>query len=95
MENDILKDLLNGQKVLDNEIRAMAQQLFTMDGKIDKFAHITIRNGNDREIRYKRDDFFQMLYDRKDIWKPIQRVLERILLVLTVSALILKFFNVF
>ena len=92
MENEkLLSDLLAGQNALNNSVAEMANQIFKMDQKVDLFNHIVISNGNKRKITYERNEFFQMLYDRKDIWKPIQSMIERVLLIGALITLILKF----
>lgn len=49
---------------IEEKVDAIKTQLTEMDGKIDKLQVIEIRNGGGRHITFRRDEFFQMLYDR-------------------------------
>lgn len=54
---------------IEEKIDAIQTELKSMNGKIDKLQTIEIRNGGGRHIQYKRDEFFQMLYDKnKNLW---------------------------
>ena len=44
-----------------SSIRFATDNLVT---SVDALQHITIKNGNGLRVAYKRDDYFQMLYDR-------------------------------
>lgn len=49
---------------IEEKIDAIQTELKSMNSKIDKLQTIEIRNGGGRHIAFKRDEFFQMLYDR-------------------------------
>ena len=49
---------------IEEKVDAINLTLNEMNGKIDKLQIIEIRNGGGRHITFRRDEFFQMLYDR-------------------------------
>jgi len=52
---------------------------------------IVVTNGTDKHIRYHRNEFFQMLYDRKNVWKEKVRLgAKDIMLFIGVLLLILN-----
>ena len=64
-----------------------------IEGKVDKLHNITIEvsNGRTKHITYKRDEFFQMLYDRKDTLKNNARSIAKdVVLFGTVITLLLQ-----
>jgi len=40
------------------------EQLDRIERKVDDLQNINIKNGGGRHVMFKRDEFFQMLYDR-------------------------------
>ena len=47
----------------NTDIGMILRKLDVMEEKLDGIDEIHIKNGGGREISYKRNDFFQMLYD--------------------------------
>ena len=54
------------------------QEIKAINGRLDRIEQdvsclnkieITMRNGKEKHITYRRNEFFQMLYDRKNVWK--------------------------
>ena len=70
-----------------------------LKSEIDKLniINIKVKNGKEQTIMFNRSDFFQMLYDRKKLWKEKLRVtFKDILLIGGVVALISdRIWNIF
>ena len=87
------------QMVLENKerIKTTEEMFDAILESVDELKTIEIRNGGGRHVKFKRDEFFQMLYDRKNVWKNvIKPTFTDILLVGAVLSLIVdRIFNVF
>ena len=80
-------------KTTKQEIQEIHCRLNVIDAHLVnlKKIEIIIKNGKEKHIIYRRNEFFQMLFDRKNVWKDKARLgLKDILLFGGVGLLILK-----
>ena len=87
------------QKVLENteKLKSTDEMFNQILDKVDQLKVIEITNGGGRHVVFKRDEFFQMLYDRKNVWKNIIKptFTDIILVGAVVSLLLDKVFKIF
>lgn len=61
------------------DIEMILRKLDIMEEKLDGLDEIHIKNGGGREISYKRNEFFQMLYDwRKEQFNTVSDFSKKI-----------------
>ena len=80
-------------KTTKQSIEEIRSRLDTIDIHLENLnkIEIIIKNGEEKHITYRRNEFFQMLNDRKNVWKDKARLgLKDILLFGGVTLLILK-----
>ena len=80
-------------KTTKQSIEEIRGRLDTIDIHLENLnkIEIIIKNGEEKHITYRRNEFFQMLNDRKNVWKDKARLgLKDILLFGGVTLLILK-----
>ena len=58
------------------EIKAINERLGLIEKDINCLnrIEITMKNGKEKHITYRRNEFFQMLYDKKDVFKEKIRI---------------------
>ena len=56
-----------------NELNGEAAKIRSSIESLNKI-EITVKNGAEKHITYKRNEFFQMLFDRKNVWRDKARV---------------------
>ena len=87
------------QMVLENkeDIKTTKEMFEAILDGVEELKTIEIKNGGGRPVMYHRNDFFQMLYDRKNIWRNIiEPTFAGIILVGAVISLLLdKIFKIF
>ena len=87
------------EKTTKQEIQSINIRLNSIDEHLIDLnkIEITVKNGNDKHITYRRKEFFQMLFDRKNVWKEKARLTAKdILLFGGVLVLIINnIFNIF
>ena len=92
MEVESLEQKINFIRI---DISDLKKSFDCIDNKIGKMSIITIKaNGQKVEKMYKREQFFQMLYDRKLIWQSTKYAVKDIILILTLVTMLLKLFNI-
>ena len=52
------------EEKIQEQLGFIEESIRNLGTKIDKLQVIHIENGGGRQVSYKRDEFFQMLYDR-------------------------------
>jgi len=80
-------------EVTQKDIEKLNCRLDKIDENIAnlKTIDIVIKNGHDKHIKYRRSEFFQMLYDRKNVWKDRARLTAKdSILFIGLGLLILK-----
>jgi len=87
------------EKTTKQEIREIHDRLDNIDTNIQCLnkIDITVKNGEEKHITYRSNEFFQMLFDRKNVWKNKARLgAKDIILFGGVFLLVLKdIFNIF
>lgn len=81
------------EKTTKQEIAEIKSSIVKIKDSIHDLCNIeiVITNGTDKHITYKRNEFFQMLYDRKNVWKEKARLNAKdVMLFGGVGLLILK-----
>ena len=76
------------------ELKNLEKKLDNLTEKLSQMETIHITNGGGRHIMFKRQEFYQMIYDKTIFrWKDYAKDLVIILSVLTNIALFLKAFG--
>jgi hypothetical protein len=77
---------MSESKKMDTEIRelldSMNDKIDSLGSKVDLMNEICIKNGGGRHISYKRNEFFQMLYDRHSLIKISDKFYKYAVLIL-------------
>ena len=78
-------------KTTKQEIQEVNTRLLNIETAIGELNNIeiTVKNGTEKHVIYRRNEFFQMLHDRKNVWKEKVRITAKdIILFLGVITLI-------
>jgi len=69
----------NGKKTIKQLIDEINTKIGCIDEKLKVFQQIEIKvtNGKEKIVTYRRNEFFQMLYDRGTVWKEKARITAR------------------
>jgi len=63
-------------KTTKEEIQEVNTRLLNIETAISGLNNIeiTVKNGEEKHVVYRRSEFFQMLHDRKNVWKEKVRL---------------------
>jgi len=82
-------------EVLNNSIDEIKNNLDKISNQVGKMEEVVIKNGNGRVIKYVRDEFFQMIYDKlqfKFLATKLSKVISVILTLLLILNLLINIF---
>ena len=84
-----VKEEVHGLKLSVDDIKNTVIELCSIE--------IIVKNGEEKHIKYRRNEFFQMLFDRKNVWKEKVRITAKdiILFIGVITLIVDNIFGIF
>ena len=87
------------EKTTKQEIQGIHNRLNNIDLNLENLnkIEIIIKNGEEKHVTYRRNEFFQMLHDRKNVWKEKVRITAKdiILFIGVITLIVDNIFGIF
>lgn len=96
MSTENIEQILTKLDSLNSQNARLYEMIEETNAKLDCFDTIHIKNGGGRDVAFKRNEFFQMLYDRQkeqfnnvsDFAKKLGNIFDAIIKIASLAAII-------